>query len=702
MKDSTRKGFVIFFVFLAFSTQAAVARDTFLLPKGLLELLASEISGEEAFEHVVNLSGWPKNRSEEEYKKTFYEAKYILEKAKEYGLADTNIEYFPSEYDEWDPVSAELWIVEPFRKKLADLNRVHLCLIQYSKSTETIAELVDVGEGTSPEDYEGKDVKGKIVLCSGYEDTVNTQAVQMRGALGIICYRSLYSNEHPDMVSWGGYSQPYKNSQEKYTFGFMISPRQGSQLKQMLRNYKKVVVEARVESRTHPGKLDVINTVIKGRELPDEEIMLMAHLFEYYYKQGANDNKSGSAAILEAARVIDKLIREKKIPQPRRSIRVFWEPEGLGTFAWLKKYPEAASRLKAVIDMDMVGESHQKCGTVFRVITTPDSLPHFFNDVMRNLTEYVAIQSGIGERIESKSADELIASPAGSRDPFYHKFIHFNPRMYNETWLAAPHILFHCAPDPFYHSSEDRPDKCDPTQLKRAAFLGASAALYMAGLDERDIPRLSALVLAGGEKRLAEAQGKTLSLLAESDETDLQQNYKEALNIVRHGLQREKSTLASIGKYLHLDKHKTAMLVKLMTQKEGSVFFQVKNYYAFQCKNMNLDSSEPSLSSEEKKQDRYIPERILGLEYLADFYYLERTLKDDTIKQKLGLYKTDYLIPWEALNFADGKRSICDIRNALGAEFSPIPIPLEAVEEYFRALERAGVVRITQKKSPSE
>ena len=430
--------------------------------------------------------------------------------------------------------------------------------------------------------------------------------------------------------------------------------------------------------------------------------MLMAHLFEFCYKQDANDNASGCAAILEAARVIDKLITENRISRPKRSIRIFWEPEGLGSFAWLGKYPEAAAKLKAVIDMDMVGESHQKCGTVFRVITTPDSLPHFFNDVMRHLTEYVALKSGIGERIESMSADQIIASPTGSRDFFYHKYIHFNSRMYNEIWLGAPHILFHCAPDPFYHSSEDRPDKCDPTQLKRAAFLGAAAALYMADLDTEDIPRLSALVLSRGEGRLAEGQGNALSLLSESDETALHKNYKEALNIIRHGLEREKNTLASIGKYLNFDGQKTGELINLMAEKENSFFLTVKNYYAYQCNNLNQNPVEPFLTAEEKNQDRCVPERILGLEFLQDFYYLERTLKDDAIKQKLGLYKAGYLVPWEALNLADGKRSILDIRNALGAEFNPAQIPLDSVEEYFRALEKAGVVKISLKKSPAE
>ena len=49
-------------------------------------------------------------------------------------------------------------------------------------------------------------------------------------------------------------------------------------------------------------------------------------------------------------------------------------------------------------------------------------------------------------------------------------------------------------------------------------------------------------------------------------------------------------------------------------------------------------------------------------------------------------------IPFETLNFVDGKRSITDIRDAVSAEYCSIS--LEAVGEYLRVLEKAGIVRI--------
>jgi len=669
-----------------------------LLPRDLLNLLSTEISGGTAYGHVVNLSGWAKNRPAEEYTGMFYETKYILEKTKEYGLDKTNLEIFPWKYSCWDPVSAELWMVEPVKRKLTGLNMVHLCLLQGSKNADVTAEVIYVGNGTLPGDYEGKDVTGKIVLCSGFEAIVNTLAVHERGALGILCYRSFYPDEYPDMVSWGGFFSEMMGKTEKSTFGFMISPRQGHQLKRLLEQGKKVKVHAYIDTRTHPGKLDVIQTVIPGSKFPDEEILLMAHLFEYNYKQGANDNKSGSAAILEVGRVIQKMIHEGKIPRPKRSIRIMWEPEGWGSFAWMKKYPDAVKKIKAVIDMDMVGEGHSLCGTRFHILDTPDSLPHFLNAVIKEFAEYVRLNSGWSDRAGEKSFDEIMASPSGSRDAFYYDVIHFNPRFFNESWIGIPSILFNCGPDPFYHSSEDRPDKCDPTQLKRAAFLGAAAALYLANLDQEHISSLIPLVMAEEETRLGADKKKAYSVLSRSDTSNVHKNYREAVNIIRHGLKRRQQALMSIGNYLHLGTKEQERLAALVPDEKAYVPFSLHRYYLDLCRILNQKPKKPALIAEEKRLSRLIPERLVGYEFMVDFRYLERTLDDPDIKQKIRLYKVDRFAPWEVLNFCNGMRSILDIRNAVAAEFAPLEVPLKEVEEYLKILEKAGVVRISTKR----
>ena len=49
---------------------------------------------------------------------------------------------------------------------------------------------------------------------------------------------------------------------------------------------------------------------------------------------------------------------------------------------------------------------------------------------------------------------------------------------------------------------------------------------------------------------------------------------------------------------------------------------------------------------------------------------------------------------YEVLNFADGKRNAQEIRDAVSAEYGPVP--LELVVEYLRALEKIAVVSVAK------
>ena len=49
----------------------------------------------------------------------------------------------------------------------------------------------------------------------------------------------------------------------------------------------------------------------------------------------------------------------------------------------------------------------------------------------------------------------------------------------------------------------------------------------------------------------------------------------------------------------------------------------------------------------------------------------------------------------EARNFADGERSILDVRNALAAEFGPVAV--DDVTKFFRDLEKTGTYTIASR-----
>ena len=81
---------------------------------------------------------------------------------------------------------------------------------------------------------------------------------------------------------------------------------------------------------------------------------------------------------------------------------------------------------------------------------------------------------------------------------------------------------------------------------------------------------------------------------------------------------------------------------------------------------------------------------VFGFDYLADRLGKDRAeslrLRQDSAT---GGYTAAYAL--EALNFVDGRRSVQDIRDALTAEYGPVPV--EHVAEYLQALEEVGVLR---------
>lgn len=90
---------------------------------------------------------------------------------------------------------------------------------------------------------------------------------------------------------------------------------------------------------------------IEGTELPDEYVLLGAHLDSWHSATGATDNGTGSIMMLEAMRIL-----KKTYPNPRRTILVgHWssEEQGLiGSGAFREDHPEIMEGMQAAFNQD--------------------------------------------------------------------------------------------------------------------------------------------------------------------------------------------------------------------------------------------------------------------------------------------------------------------------------------------------------------
>jgi len=112
----------------------------------------------------------------------------------------------------------------------------------------------------------------------------------------------------------------------------------------------RVRISAEAEAR---GTVPMFNVVgeIRGSELPNEYVMLSAHLDSWHGATGATDNGTGTITMLEAMRIL-----KATYPNPRRTILVgHWggEEQGLiGSRAFAEDHPDVVQNLQVLFNQD--------------------------------------------------------------------------------------------------------------------------------------------------------------------------------------------------------------------------------------------------------------------------------------------------------------------------------------------------------------
>jgi aminopeptidase YwaD len=654
-------------VLLMESILAAQTPKTSLLPDQQLNAIAKEASGSLAKDTIIALGRFHRVHASPGFHEA---AEYIAAKAREYGLDDVHIESFPADgkttyntfrsYLGWEPGGGVLTELSPRGGVIADYSKMRTALADYSNSASVEADLIDVGPGTSPKDYEGKTVKGKIVLAGGDVATAHRQAVELRGAAGVLSYQSNqvtgWSGDYPDLVRWGHLS-PYN---EKNTFAFMISLRRAREFQSRLAHGENIRLQAMVNAQMKPSNFEVVTGVIRGTDPDAGEIVFSCHLC--HQKPGANDNASGAATILEDARILAKL------PRPRRTIRFIWPPEISGTMCYLARHADEIPKMRAAIHMDMVGGDPKITKAILHLTRTPASLPSFVNDVAAVFGEYV-LNGARKAAMEGDFSDANI-SPEGSKDMLLADFHDFtmgsDHDVYEEGSFRVPTIYMNDWPDVFIHTNQDTPDNMDATKLQRVAVIGAASGYFMANAGLAEGKKLAGEVFARGSER----QGKALQhALAASLLPD-------AYNYLEQAGRSERVALESV----------TQLIPESKPFVDGLVAQS----------NARLEESKAVLAELRGKQirsdetlSRIIPVRNPKVIGNLDVYYYDY-LKDhlDTVPP----VKLDATQAYEALNLVDGHRSVTEIHNTLRAAYGAVA-PQDLLD-YFKLLEKAGVVSI--------
>ena len=395
----------------------------------------------------------------------------------------------------WECTSAHARLHdEQGARTLCDFASQPLSLIQRSDPVRGRFPLIALADGTEDAHYAGVEVHGRVVLTSGAVQRVHQLAVVERGAAGILAdVRRLFppvrtADTDPDAVN---YTSFWWCENEPRGWGFVVSPRTGAELRARLARGAALSLEVMIESRRFATPIPIVSTRIPGRT--PGEVLVLAHLCHPF--ACANDNGSGVAAALETARVLKTLASRGAFPADGRSVRVLWMPELTGTYAWLAAHPSRTRALVAALNLDMVGEDQDQCGSTLLLEHPPCFAASFAEELMAAIRPEAADRS---------SANPAIPIVRMAEVPFAGGSDHV-PLLDPAVGIPCPMLIQW--PDRYYHSSSDTPDRTDPRSLAHAVRCAATYAGTIAHAVGERAEGVLGLVARGARIRLLEARG---------------------------------------------------------------------------------------------------------------------------------------------------------------------------------------------------
>ncbi|MFI5178443.1 MAG: M20/M25/M40 family metallo-hydrolase [Vicinamibacterales bacterium] len=320
------------------------------LPLGARDLARSSVSGGRSFDYVSQLTAiGPRVTGTATYRRA---AEWAAGQLREIGLTRVALEPFPIERG-WERVSARARLVSPQDRPL------RVASLGWSPSTPdggVDAPVVTLENFSLAAVAAARSLQGSIVLLpdgeppgdadgSGRTRRAFGSALQSAGALAMLSPDGDADNE---LTARG------------FGFGTDLTVLPAAQIgrddAQAIRGLLArgpVRMSLDLRNRTTAGASTAENVIadMPGGDLADEWVIVGAHLDSWDFGTGAQDNATGVAMVLEAARAIAALKQT-----PRRSIRfALWggEEQGqLGSTAWARTHAPELDRVAVALNTD--------------------------------------------------------------------------------------------------------------------------------------------------------------------------------------------------------------------------------------------------------------------------------------------------------------------------------------------------------------
>lgn len=614
-------------------------------------------------------------------------AQVVFDRLRAWGLqpeylrppATASTRYWGSSlFQEWEATGGTLHLLGPLARKLADYRAVPLSLIPRSIPFQGTLEVVAIDGGDREEDYDGLDVRGKVVLTNVMPMRVRRLAVQRFGAAGLIydgmsqappvrlAYDLSDALQYTSFWWWGGETPD--------TFGFTLSQKMGAWLRDLIRQSDaSVQVQVDIRSRFVDGTLDGVTVCIPGET--GEEVVVVSHLC--HPAPCANDNASGVGCALELARTLHSLIGQGQLAPPRRGIRFLWVAEMSGTYAYLATHEDQIDRMIAGINLDMVGQDQAQCGSVLLLERPPAASASFVDALLER------IHATLADGGTSYSGQGTYALHRYASVPFNGGSDHY---IFSDPTVGVPMPMLIQWPDRFYHTTADTLEKTDPASL---ALAGSLAGTYVYWIATAGQPAAAWLA----DEIVTRATGQLARLVQDEISADLVTNWASIRQRAEFAAERTQAALRSLSR-LAADLDMAPWLAQIDTLLAAEL---VRGAASWQRDHPALPAAvaveETTAVGELATAAQQVPIRLLRGPVEVLPHHLAPA--DGAVwlafqREKLAAKAVQTTV---ALYWADGQRTLAEIDRLVRLETGISD--LETLVTYFGFLEKAGFVTLT-------
>jgi hypothetical protein len=263
---------------------------------------------------------------------------------------------------------------------------------------------------------------------------------------------------------------------------------------------------------------------------------------------------------------------------------------------------------------------------------------------------------------------------------------------FNNPSIGVPGQALIIWPDQWYHADTDTPDKADPTQMKRAAFIGAACAWVASHCTDDMVGPLADAVADYAYLRLAQRDiPRAMAHLNTADAQHLAEKTAQALRIVTWSANRERAALRSIAEISSGSQAADSVLDTRERQWESyaaALRTHVLQYARARADQLHAQApAEPQTDSWQQKYQTVIPAiapAVKGQQFAlaaCDKYQQAVKARPEVLKA-LALSRQQSTA---ILNYVNGRRSIAEICDSVAADLNE-DVPRESVVGYLDLL----------------